>query len=220
MSRLDFFSKIENKYNITLKKNREIIVRLDARNTTKNRNLNLLDEEHSFTYALKMASLEFSKKHPYLFIYTAVDEVNFLVLDSKRLFEQMKGNYAQEITAVISQEFSYLFHKHYDSFVRFAGRSFSVYKDNFNSYLILRKHTNVSVLTAYFLKHNGINTHNKTYEEMNKIGMKYEKYRNRTAYQKEGIIFYKGLTFEIEDVLTKGIENLVSPKTAIIDNSI
>lgn len=220
MARLDFFSKIENKYNIALKRNRGIIIRLDARNTTKNRNLNLLDEQSGFTYAFKKASLEFSKKYPFIMIYTAVDEVNFFIADSKRLFEQMKSNYAQEVTAVISQEFSYLFHKNYDSFVRFAGRSFSVYKDNFNSYLIYRKHTNVCVLTTYFLKHYGFYTNKKTYIEMNEIGMKIEEYKNRTSYQKEGSIFYKGMIFEVEDVLNKGMDNLITPQTAIIDNEI
>ena len=39
-------------------------------------------------------------------------------------------------------------------------------------------------------------------------------------YQKEGIVYYKGLTFEIEDVLINGIDNLISPKTVIFDKEI
>ncbi len=220
MSRVDFFSKIENKYNIALKKNRGIIIRIDARNTTKNKNINLLDEENGFSYALKTASLEFSKKYPFIMLYTAVDEVNFLISDTNKLLESMKSNYAQEITSVISQEFSYLFHKHYNQFVRFAGRSFSLYKDNFNSYLIYRKHTNTSVLTVYFLKRHKIPVHKKNYNEMNEMGMEIKEYRNRTNYQKEGSIFYRGIIFDIEDVLKNGIENLIKPQTVIVDNEI
>lgn len=220
MSRIDFFSKIEEKYNIALKKKRGIIVRIDARDTTKNKNLNLLDEEHGFTYALKTASLEFSKKYPFILVYTAVDEVNFLVLDTDKLLSSMKSNYAQEITAVISQEFSYLFHKYYDKFVRFAGRSFSLYKDNYNSYLIYRKHTNVSVLTVYFLKKNGFYIHKKTYNEMHKIGMTIESYRNRTPYQIAGSVFYRGIVFEIEYVIINGINNLIKPQTIVFDDEI
>lgn len=220
MSRLDFFSKIESKYDIGLKSDRGIICRIDARNTTGNDNINLLDEEHGFTYALKTASLEFSKRHSTVLIYVATDEVNFLIADTKRFLSTMKHNYAQEITSIISQEFSYLFHQNYDKFTVFSGRSFSVYKNNFNSYLINRKHMNRNVLATYFFKKHNLPFYRKTYKEMEEFGNKIESYRNRTIYQKEGIVYYRGITFKIEDVIQNGIDNLITPTTIIWDNSI
>lgn len=221
MSRIDFFSKIEDKYNIGLKRNRGIICRIDARKTTGNKNIDLLDEKHGFTYALKSACLEFSKKYQSVLVYVAVDEVNFLIVDTKRFLNSMKSNYAQEITGIICQEFSYIFHQYYDKFTLFAGRSFSVYKNNFNSYLIYRKHTNKSVLTVYFFKNKQkISVCHKSYKELDALGLNIEEYKNRTVYQKEGIVYYKGLTFEIEDVLINGIDNLISPKTVIFDKNL
>ena len=130
MSRVEFFSKIENKYNIGLKKNRAVVLRFDARNTTANSQINLLDEtEGSFSYALKKTAEILSKKYSYLYIYVACDEINIFITDTKKMLSRMKSNYAQEITCIFAQEISYIFHKYYKEFVLFAGRSFSVYQD-------------------------------------------------------------------------------------------
>lgn len=91
MNRVDFFSKIENKYNIGLNKQRPIIIRLDDRNTTKNRNINLLDEsKNTFSYTLKQASKALNNKYPYFLIYIAANKVNIIVLNTKSLLTKMK----------------------------------------------------------------------------------------------------------------------------------
>lgn len=211
MNRVEFFSKIENKYNIGLNKQRPIIIRLDARNTTKNRNINLLDEsKNTFSYALKQASKELSNKYPYFLIYIAADEVNIIVLNTKSLLTKMKSNYAQEISSHIVQEFSHLFHKYYKEFIIFDSRAFSIYKDNINSYLIYRKHTNCTVLLSYYLTRiRNVNIFKMSYEEMFDYGMKnFEDFNKRTSYQKEGIIYYKGFEVFIEDYLQSSLEEI------------
>lgn len=221
MTRLEFFSKIEDKYNIGLKTDRCIVLRFDARNTTKNKKINLLDEsEGSFSYALKKTSKNFTSKYPYLYIYVAVDEINIIVLDSKKFLKRFKSNNAQEITCTISQELSFEFHKYFNGRILFAGRSFSVYKDNLNSYLIYRKHTNVPTLSIYFIKR---------FSTINRIGVKFpdldkyaidniKGYKERTTYQKEGLIYYKGMEFELEEILKyRTIENLTMNTLEIDD---
>lgn len=210
-TRTDFFGKIEDKYNIALSKNRPIILRFDARNTTKNKNLNLLDEsEGSFTYALKKTSEEISIKYKCL-VYVACDEINIIIFNVKNFLEYFKSNYAQEITASISQEISFIFHKYYTKkFTIFAGRAFSLYKDNVNSYLIYRKHTSVSVLSIYYCKRYGnINFHKKSYNELHKLALEQvDGYKNRTIYQQEGICYYKGFEYTIEEILQSNLDDL------------
>ena len=223
--RLNFFSKIENKYNIALKKDRCIILRYDARNTTKNKNINLLKEdEGSFAYALKKATEELTKKYNCL-AYIASDEINLIILDTKKFLKYFKSNYAQEITASISQELSFLFHKNYKkNFIIFAGRAFSVYRDNINSYLIYRKHTNVSVLTVYYIKRyskNYINFQNKSFLELDEIASKnIEGYNERTLYQKEGICYLNGNEYPIETILTNDLKLLIINTSIRIDDDI
>ena len=211
-SRIDFFSKIENKYNIGLKRNRPIILRFDARNTTKNKEINLLDEtKDSFSYALKETCKILSLKYQCL-IYVACDEINIIIKDTKRFLKNFKSNLAQEITTTIGQEISFYFHQYYKKdFILFAGRCFSVYEDNINSYLIYRKHTNIPVLTIYFLKrHSGIDIHKKSYLELDKYAKEnLELYNKRTLYQSEGIIYLKGKEYSIEDYLTNNIKETI-----------
>ena len=89
MSRLDFFCKIEDKYNIALKKDRGVILRFDARNTTKNKSINLLDEsEGSFSYALKQTAKLLSSKYKCI-VYIACDEINILI-NNKNFFNLFK----------------------------------------------------------------------------------------------------------------------------------
>lgn len=218
----EFWGKIENKYNIALKKDRGIILRFDARNTTKDKSLNLLDEEHGFSHALKETAKELSLKYSYLYIYIATDEINIMITDTNMFLKKMKSNYAQEVTGFFAQEISHIFHKYYtDRFVYFAGRAFSVYKDNFPSYLIYRKHTSKTVLTTYFLKRKNIDVFGKKFVERDAEGMKFEDYKNRTPFQTEGLIYYKGKEFEVEDILVNGFENISKDvKLSLINENI
>ena len=205
MKRLDFFSKIEAKYDIGLNTKRCIVIRFDARNTTKNTKINLLDErEGSYSYAMKKACKTLTEKYKYMYIYIASDEVNMIVLDSKKFLENFKSNNAQEITCTMAQELYYEFHKNFTNQIFFAGRSFSLYEDNLKSYLIYRKHSNIPTLTIYYLK--------KYFPNINRIGIKYldlnnyaEKnvkgYTERTEYQKQGVVCYKGEFFSVEEVI-------------------
>lgn len=229
MSRLDFFSKIENKYNIELSKNRPIILRYDARNTTKNTKINLLDENiGTFSYSLKKTAKQISFKYKCL-TYVACDEINIIIYDIDKFLKFFKSNYAQEITSTLAQEISHIFHQYYKKkFILFAGRAFSVYKDNINSYLIYRKHTNVSVLTTYYIKKYGegnINIYKKSYNDLHNLAInKIKGYKDRNNFQKEGICYYNGLEFCIEDILNSKIEELNTKlninTTPIIDNDI
>lgn len=222
INREDFWGKIENKYNIGLKKDRGIILRFDGRNITKDKSINLLDETSGFSYALKQVAKELSLKYSYLYIYIATDEINIMILDTDKLLKNMKSNYAQEIVTTFGQEISYIFHKYYkDRFIIFAGRAFSVYQDNYPSYLIYRKHTNKSVLTTYFLKRRNITVHNKNFTEKEAEAIKFDDYNNRTLYQSEGIIYYRGKEIGVETVLKEGIENLSKTmKVSLINESI
>lgn len=224
-TRIDFFSKIENKYNITLSKERPIILRFDARNTTKSQNINLLIEnKDTFSYALKKTAEEISIKYKCL-TYVACDEINIIIFDVKSFLKEFKSNYAQEITSTIAQYISFIFHKYYkNNFIVFAGRAFSVYEDNVNSYLIYRKHTNVSVLTTYYCKKYGnINFYKKSYNELNKLALEnIDGYKDRTVYQKEGICYYKGVQYTIEEILKSDFKKLNNKtlKIPIKDNDI
>lgn len=224
MSRIEFFSKIEDKYNIGLKKNRPIIIRLDARNTTKNKKINLLNEaENSFSYSLKKTCEILTKKYSCMYIYVACDEVNIIIFDTIKFLKYMKSNYAQEIICSVSQEFSYIFHKYYkERFILFAGRAFSCYKDNLNSYLIYRKHTNASVLMYYYLRRiEHLNITNMPFTDMYKYGLQNcENFTKRTEYQINGIVYYRGKEFSIEEVLTKTLKELLISKIFVNNNTI
>lgn len=213
LNRIEFFHKIESKYNIQLNRNRPFVVRLDGRHITGNKQINLLDDsEGTFTYALKMACKRMSAN---FLIYMATDEVNIIVLDSAAYIKTLKHNYAQEATACIAQEFSYIFHQYYTKgFVMFAGRAFSLYKDNVYSYLIYRKHSNTNVLLNYYLKRElGMNiSKGVSFKEYEELANEREGFRNRTALQKEGIAFYKGFEFQIEEILTNNLNELVKQR--------
>jgi hypothetical protein len=199
----DYFKLIENKYINRLSVSNPIVIRLDGKDVCGNPDVDLLDENiGGFAYALIETGKFFSRKYRCI-VYVTTDEINIVVEDANILKNSYKKLEAQKISSLVSQEVFMEFNRHYkgDS-VLFDARSFNIYENKINSYLLHRIALGENVLINHFAK--GSIPHNERANVPLKIlkdklhDLSY-KFRNRSAYQTQGSAFLRGVPIEILD---------------------
>lgn len=197
----DYFKLIENKYINRLSVSNPVVIRLDGKNTCSNPDVDILDESvGGFAYALIETGKFLSKKYKCI-VYVATDEINIVVEDPNILKNYYKKLEAQKISSLVSQEVLIEFSKHFKGdTIFFDARSFNIYENKINSYLLHRQSLEQNVFINHFAKEalpfaERNNIPLKVLED--KLNKSCYKFRNRSSYQTYGSAFRRGTPIEI-----------------------
>ena len=218
-----YFHRIENKYQMRISLNRELVIRLDARNITKSRNLSLVEKrENSFLDCFERTVKLFTSKYDCLCFFGA-DEASFIfekpeiLLDDLNIDKQ-KNARTNDIIALFSQEFFNYFNNLYNAEKIFwHGMCFSIEKEKVNSYIKFRTSIVRNVMTTYFLKRMMIKDAGSIkMQERIKKNEKYSAYESVRELEK-GILYLNGQRIDKEEFLNGNIK-VIEPEEKRIED--
>lgn len=218
----NYFNNIQKKYSMRVSKTLPLVIRLDGKDVTKNKSINLLDRESkdSFTNALENSVKYFTEKYNCFSIFGS-DEVSFIFDNPNFILEDMTNDSCNSSNEIISG-FSQYFFKYFNEFdehkvVYWHGKCFSIQEDKIKSYIKYRSRIIQNVMTTYFLIKQG------KYRENEKLENRINKCGSLEGYDvfkdiERGILYYNGakidldkfLDGQIEEVNKINIENLFS----------
>lgn len=212
ISRTEFFLKLRRQTIRRIKYNMHMIISLDAVNVTAGDRIDLLDEEKgSYVDCLKKVCHDMTLMYGHsICIYAVSDEVNLIVLDTDSFLKKFPNDHITNIDNVkdiILLEFYQMMSNQYKSEqpIRYRTNWIQIYKDSIFSYLIWRRHLGSNAMLYYFLKKKRCNMRDmngKSYNELIKIAEgRYPDFKNRTPWQAEGVIFYYGSMYQIDQVI-------------------
>ena len=108
----NYFYQIQKKYSMRLSQKEPLVIRLDGKDVTKSKELNLLYKfKGSFFYAFEQSAKYFSKKYNCYALF-GTDEISFIIENPIKLFEDLdsdKNNHSNEVISLFSQYFFLLF---------------------------------------------------------------------------------------------------------------
>ena len=208
-----YFKQIQNKYSMRVSFDKPLVIRLDGKDVTKNKSIDLLSNyENSFTNSLEETVKFFSKKYNCLAIFGS-DEVSFIFYKPMILIEDLdndKYNRTNEVISVFSQYFFEHFNSLYNgNKVFWHGKCFSISNDKVNSYIKFRSKIIENVLTTYFLKKNNVRESGRI-KLAEKIEMckKYDLYEKILKKLENGILYLNGDRIDIEEFLNGNIKKI------------
>lgn len=208
----DYFSNIENKYNLKLKSNSPIVIFIDGKDITKSLNYNLISEDKdSFNDIFEQTIQYFSMKFGCMAI-SGVDEVSFIFQDGRKLIEQMvkKSYRAHDVVSLFSQQFYQCFHEKYAKKppIYWHCKCSNIPKGKIKSYIKYRSLTIFELKLTYFLKR-------KNYKDAGKISLSEKEnicneipeYREMKKFEK-GKLYISGQQVELEAFFNDKIEKV------------
>ena len=155
----NYFNNVQNKYNLKMSKTKPIVLLLDGKNITKSLECSLITEnKNSFNDIFEQTIKYFSKKLGCMAI-SGVDEVSFIIEESKKLEEllHIKKHTAQDIVSIFSQQFYNLFNKKYNKgAVYWHCKCLNIPIEKIKSYIKCRSTIIYDSKLTYFLKRNQI----------------------------------------------------------------
>ena len=84
-----YFRQIQNKYSMRISLKNPLVIRLDGKNVTKNKSLDLLNNyEGSFLYNLEKTVKYFAQKYHCYAIFGS-DEVSFIFINPRQVIEDL-----------------------------------------------------------------------------------------------------------------------------------
>lgn len=198
----DYFYQIQKKYSMRVSIKEPLVIRLDGKNVTKNKSIDLMNNyTGSFFDALEKTVEYFTWKYNALAIFGS-DEVSFIFTNPMKLMEDMsteKSNHSQEIISVFSQ-YIYDYFNQFDQHkkVFWHAKCFSIPKEKINSYIKYRSTSIKNVLVTYFLKTKNVFISNEKLPDLEK---KCEEFPDYTKFTKiiEGILYYDGNKISMKD---------------------
>lgn len=203
----NYFYNIQKKYSMRVSKKEPLIIRLDGKNVTKNRNINLIDfSNRSFMYAMEKSVEYFTVKYKCYALYGS-DEVSFIFTEPTLLMQDLDSDsddHSNEIISLFSQYFFYYFNNFdKNKLVFFHAKCFSIPQEKIYSYIKYRSRAIENVMITYFLKRNNKN-------EKMKLEDKIKKCKDMENYdmidkRKKGTLFYNGKKILIEDFINGNI---------------
>lgn len=151
----NYFSKIENKYNLKMTVKKPIVIFLDAKDITKSMNHSLITEnKNSFNDIFEQTVKYFTEKINCMAIL-GVDEVSFIIEDSKKLkeFVSSKKYKAHEIVSIFAQCFYKYFNDRYKNApIYWHCKCSNIPKGKIKSYIKFRNLSIFDLKLTYFLK--------------------------------------------------------------------
>lgn len=151
--KFSYFAMIEDKYSCKISLNKPIIIRLDGKDITKNKSLNIYDESiGGFAYSLRITAREISILYNTLVI-ASTDEINVIFLDSDIFYDKFKSFKCQKSSSLIAQDVSLFFNNYFNgSRVYFDARTFNVLEEKLISYFKFRTKSTKNVGITYISK--------------------------------------------------------------------
>ena len=203
-----YFFNIQKKYSMRVSKTMPLIIRLDGRNVTKNKEINLLDNEKGFSKSLEQTVKYFTEKYNCFSIFGS-DEVSFICTDPKCVIKDLSSDetdYSNEIIALFTQYFFDYFNE-FDKHrkVYWHGKCFSIPEDKIKSYIKYRSRIIQNVMTTYFLMKQG------QYKGNEKLEYRINKCKSLGNYEtfkdiERGILYYNGTRIDLDKFLEGKIE--------------
>ena len=198
----NYFKNIQFKYSMRLSTKLPLVIRLDGKSVTRNKEHNLIEEADngSFLQAMRRTVEYFTQKYECYAIYGS-DEVSFIFTNPIALMDDVnsdRDNHSNEIISVFSQYFFQYFNsvnKH--RLIFWHAKCFSIPKEKINSYLKFRSRIIENVMVTYFLKRNYKNNKELKLDEKIKECMQYPDYSVLEKIQK-GILYFNGEQIDLE----------------------
>ena len=217
----NYFYNIQKKYSMRLSKKEPLIIRLDGKNITKSKDINLMDisSQKSFMYAMEKSVEYFTRKYKCYAIY-GTDEVSFIFKEPLLLMEDLDKDIDDHSNEVVSLFVQYFFH-YFNNLDRnklifFHAKCFSIPEEKIISYIKYRSRTIENVMITYFLKKNNINIGMiKLDEKINECKLMDNYYMIKDI--KNGILFYNGKQILMEDFFEGNIKNAKNTENQFSD---
>ena len=168
----NYFYNIQKKYSMRISSKKPLVIRLDGKEVTRNKNINLFDcSDNGFLDALKKTASFFTQKYSCYAIFGS-DEISFIFPSVDILLPDLdsdKTTLSNEIVSVFSQYFFQYFNNFDKHRILFwHAKCFSIPNEKIVSYVKYRSKSIENVLTTYFLIRNGITFENDNIENRRK----------------------------------------------------
>lgn len=211
----NYFLDIQKKYSMRVSKKEPLIIRLDGRNITKDKNIDLIGNNNSeFIMAIEKAARHFTNKYKCYAIYGS-DEISFVCTEPQLVINDMSTEGCQntnEIISLFSQQFFYYFNSFYKSRVVFwHAKCFSIPKEKTISYIKHRSRVIENVMVIYFLKRNNSDKKNTKLDDKIEMCKKIEGYGELEKIKK-GTLYYNGEQIDVEAFLNGENVNITKEK--------
>lgn len=205
----NYFFQIQSKYNMRVSIKNPLVIRLDGKNITKNKQFDLLNNyDGSFANLLERTVKYFTEKYHCYCIFGS-DEASFIFKEPMILIEDLdkeKVNRTNEIISLFSQYFFEYFNNldmHLKVF--WHGKCFSINPDKVSSYIKYRSKIIKNVMTTYFLQTNKIYIGNSKIDVKEKECKKLPNYENLKRIQ-DGILYFNGKRIDLEEFYNGNIK--------------
>lgn len=207
-----YFSNIQKKYSMRVSRTETLVIRLDGKDVTKNKSIDLLDRENenSFTNSLEKTVKYFTEKYD-CFAMFGSDEVSFVFENPNLVIEDMTNDACNSSNEIISGFIQYFF-DYFNEFdkhkkVFWHGKCFSIPNEKIKSYIKYRSRIIQNVMTTYFLMKNG------KYKGNEKLEYRINKCKDLYNYEtfkdiERGVLYYNGTRIDLDKFLDGQIEEV------------
>lgn len=219
----NYFYQIRKKYSMRLSTKNPLVINLDGKDVTKNKNMNIIINinNQSFLNKLEKTVEYFTDKYECLAIYGA-DEVSFIFEEPMKLINDLntdQSTYSTEVISVFSQYF-YDYYNNCDLHQKifWHGKCFSIPEGKIKSYIKYKSKLIQVLVTTYFLKKKGIISAGQIpLEEKKKLCKQYNDY-NTISDIENGTLYFKGKKIDIEEFYKGNIKILNNIDETIFEN--
>lgn len=203
-----YFRNIQQKYSMRVSRKEPLVIRLDGKNVTKNKSIDLLDRENEFSFSnsLEKTAKYFTEKYNCFAIFGS-DEVSFICEKPQiivRDLDSEENYHSNEVIALFTQYFFDYFNE-FDKHkkVYWHGKCFSIPKEKIKSYIKCRSRIIQNVMTTYFLMKKG------QYRGNEKLEDRINKCKSLFNYDtfsdiERGILYYSGTRIDLDKFLDSG----------------
>ena len=218
-----YFHRIENKYQMRISLNKELVIRIDGRNITKNKNISLLEKKaNNFVDCFEETVKILTNKYKCLCCFGS-DEASFIFDEPKILLEELnidteRNARTNDIVALFTQEFYDCFNNLYkNEKIYWHGACFSIEKEKVKSYLKFRTTIIKNVMTTYFLKRMMIKDAGSI-KMSERIAQNegYDSYK-KVKEMENGILYLNGDRIDLDEFLNDNIMKIEVKKTKAED---
>ena len=208
-----YFFQIQSKYSMRVSFKNPLVIRLDAKDVTKNKKYDLLNNyEGNFRNTLEKTAEFFTRKYKCLAILGS-DEISFIFTDPLVVISDLdkeKWNSSNEIISVFSQYFFDYFNEHNkQSKVFWHGKCFSIRNEKINSYIKFRSSIIKNVMTTYFLSKYNIKMGKEKQEKREIECKKLQGYEVLEDIQ-DGVLYLEGDRIDIIEFYKGNIKKVKS----------
>lgn len=200
-----YFYNIQKKYSMRVSKTMPLVIRLDGKNVTKNKSIDLLDreKENSFSNALEKTAKYFTEKYNCFAIFGS-DEISIICQNPKVVVKDLDSDenyHSNEIIALFTQYFFDYFNE-FDKHkkIYWHGKCFSISTDKIISYVKHRSRIIQNVMTTYFLVKKGMYNGNEKLKTRINTCNTIDGYNTVKDFEK-GMLYYNGKRINLDKFL-------------------